>query len=159
MSDSQNINAEENENAAEDPNGHRHMNLDETKVEYLIKCIRRNENAESKKDMVKVNYKILLNPKLRLVRPFMVLFGTAVVAIVTYFRRFPVGRWIVCVCATLVLFLLLGTIMEYLLESYMLQIIRKEIDKRLEEIKEKERLEEEERIRLAREEFEAATNQ
>lgn len=119
------------------------------RVENIVRAIRKNEKAKDKNEIIKVNYKVLIDPKTKLIAPLVTLLGTAVVAVFTYFDKMPAGRWFVVVCATLVLFLLIGYILQNMVEKFEEEAVRNWIGKRLEQ----ERLKDEEKARQEAEEF------
>jgi hypothetical protein len=110
----------------------------EAMIENIIRAIRLNEKNEKKNEVIRVNYKVLIDPKTKLIAPFVTLTGTAVVAVVTYLRNFPQMRWFVTVCSTLVLFMFLGFVLQYMVEKFELDIVKKEVDDRLKKLREEE---------------------
>lgn len=88
-------------------------------------------------------------PKTKLITPFVTLAGTAVISIVTFLRHFPFGEWIVVVFGSVVLFLILGYILEKVIVHFMDVNFAKEEEER--------RLAEEEAARAAEEAAENAS--
>ncbi len=80
----------------------------------------------------------------RLITPLIVLGCTAVIAIYTYFKRYPAGDWFVIVFASVVIFLVIGLIIEKMLNRF-LEI---NYEKAMAEKLEAERLEEEARAAM-----------
>lgn len=64
--------------------------------------------------------------KTALITPFVMLLATAVVAIYTFFQRFPLGRWLVIVLFTLVIFFAIGASIQKIVERYVNAILEKE---------------------------------
>lgn len=87
-------------------------------------------------DIKKVNTK--------LITPLIVLTGTAIIAIFTYFKHYPAGDWFIVVFASVVVFLFIGLLIERMLNRF-LEI---NYEKALEEKREAERLEEEARAAM-----------
>lgn len=119
------------------------------RVENIIRAIRKNEKAKKKTEIIKVNYKVLIDPKTKLIAPFVTLFGASVIAIYTYFDGMPTVRWFLVLCGSLVLFLLFGAVLQNMVEKYEVEAVKRWIDKRLEQ----ERLRDEEKARLEAEEL------
>ena len=137
MSDEDNLeiqDEEAQEGEAEEPqelfDAHPEMWKD-PRVENIIRAIRKNEKAKRKTEIIKVNYKVLIDPKTKLIAPFVTLFGAAVIAIYTFVNGMPTVRWFIVVCATTVLFLLFGSILQNLVEKYEEEAVKKWIDRRL----------------------------
>lgn len=65
------------------------------------------ENEEEKKINIK------------LITPLVVLSCTAIIAIYTYFKHYPVSDWFVIVFASLVIFLLMGLLTEKMIGRFM----------------------------------------
>ncbi len=80
----------------------------------------------------------------KLITPLIVLGCTAIIAIFTYFKRYPVGDWFVIVFVSIVIFLFIGLLIEKMLNRF-LQI---NYDKAMAEKLEAERLEEEARAAM-----------
>ncbi len=80
----------------------------------------------------------------RVVTPLIVLSCTAIIAIFTYFKRYPAGDFFVIVFASVVVFLFIGLVIEKMLNRF-LQI---NYDKAMAEKAEAERLEEEARAAM-----------
>lgn len=119
------------------------------RVENIIRAIRKNEKAKKKTEIIKVNYKVLIDPKTKLIAPFVTLLGASVIAIYTYFDGMPTVRWFLVLCGSLVLFLLFGAVLQNMVEKYEVEAVKRWIDKRLEQ----ERLRDEEKARLEAEEL------
>lgn len=113
------------------------------RVENIIRVIRKNEKAKNKNEIIKVNYKVLIDPKTKLIAPFVTLLGTSVIAIFTYFDNMPTEKWYIAVCVTVVLFLLFGAVLQHMIEKYEEEAVKSWIERRLEQ----ERLKDEERAR------------
>ena len=77
----------------------------------------------------------------KLITPLIVLSATAVIAVFTYFKRYPVGDWFVIVFSSVVIFLIIGFITEKMITRF-LEI---NYEKALAEKQEAERLAEEAR--------------
>ncbi|MBO6242508.1 MAG: hypothetical protein J6O61_17035 [Butyrivibrio sp.] len=77
----------------------------------------------------------------KLITPFIVLFSTAVIAVFTYFKHYPVGDWFVIVFASVVIFLVIGLLTEKMITRF----IEVNNEKVMAEKREAERLEEEAR--------------
>ena len=107
-------------------------------IENIIRAIKKNERSKRKNEYIKINYRALIDPKTKLIAPFVTLFGTAIVAVVTYMRHFETARWFVAVCATLILFLILGTVFQRMVEKFEVDAVKREIDNRLEAEREAE---------------------
>ncbi len=80
----------------------------------------------------------------RLITPLIVLTCTAIIAIFTYFKRYPAGDFFVIVFASVVIFLFIGLVIEKMLNRF-LEI---NYDKAMAEKAEAERLEEEARAAM-----------
>jgi uncharacterized membrane protein len=80
----------------------------------------------------------------RVVTPLIVLTCTAIIAIFTYFKRYPAGDFFVIVFASVVIFLFIGLVIEKMLNRF-LQI---NYDKAMAEKAEAQRLEEEARAAM-----------
>ena len=87
------------------------------RVENIVRAIRKNEKAKNKNEIIKVNYKVLIDPKTKLIAPFVTLLGTAVIAIYTYLNNMPAARWFIVVCTTTVLFLFFGSVLQNMVEK------------------------------------------
>ncbi|SFB66931.1 hypothetical protein [Butyrivibrio sp. YAB3001] len=73
----------------------------------------------------------------KLITPLIVLFSTSIIAIFAYFKHYPVGDWFVIVFASIVIFLILGLIIEKMISrfvdiNYEKAIAEKEEAKRIE---------------------------
>ncbi len=80
----------------------------------------------------------------KLITPLIVLSCTAVIAIFTYFKRYPAGDWFIIVFASVVIFLVIGLIVEKMIARFMEINFEKAEAERLEA----ERLEEEARAAM-----------
>ncbi len=80
----------------------------------------------------------------KLITPLIVLGCTAIIAIFTYFKHYPVGDWLIIVFASVVIFLIIGLIIERMLNRF-LEI---NYEKAMAEKLEAERLEEEARAAM-----------
>ena len=80
----------------------------------------------------------------KVITPLIVLGGTAIIAIFTYFKRYPAGDFFVIVFASVVIFLIIGLIIERMLNRF-LEI---NYEKAMAEKAEQERLEEEARAAM-----------
>ncbi len=80
----------------------------------------------------------------KVITPLIVLGGTAIIAIFTYFKRYPAGDFFVIVFASVVIFLIIGLIIEKMLNRF-LEI---NYEKAMAEKAEAERLEEEARAAM-----------
>ncbi len=88
----------------------------------------------------------------KLITPLIVLSCTAVIAIFTYFKHYPVSDWIVIVFTSVIIFLVIGLIVEKMITRF-LEI---NYEKVLAEKLEAERLEEEARAAMEAEGVENA---
>jgi|GEM_PF-5705967 len=131
-------------------------------IENIIRAIRKNEKSKNKNEYIKINYKVLIDKKTKLIAPFVSLLGTAVIAIVTYMRHFETGRWIIVVFSCLVLFLLFGSILQNMVEKFEIEVVKNEINIRLEAMRKYEEMQkqkEEEEQRAAMEKARKKKNQ
>ncbi len=80
----------------------------------------------------------------KLVTPVIVLTCTAIIAIYTYFERYPVGDWFVIVFASVVIFLVIGLIVEKMITRF----VDINYEKAVAELEEAKRLEEEARAAM-----------
>ncbi|MDC7295297.1 MULTISPECIES: hypothetical protein [unclassified Butyrivibrio] len=55
----------------------------------------------------------------KLITPLIVLSATAVIAVFTYFKRYPVGDWFVIVFSSVVIFLIIGFITEKMITGFL----------------------------------------
>ena len=85
----------------------------------------------------------------KLITPLIVLFSTAVIALFTYFKHYPVGDWFVIVFTTVIIFLVIGLLTEKMITRF----IEINYEKVMAEKQEAERLAEE-----ARKAMEAESN-
>ncbi len=90
----------------------------------------------------------------KLITPLIVLGGTAIIAVFTYFKHYPAGDWFIIVFASVVIFLIIGLIIEKMLNRF-LEI---NYEKALAEKLEAERLEEEARAAMEAEGIDEADN-
>ena len=80
----------------------------------------------------------------KLITPLIVLVCTAIIAIFTYFKRYPVSDWFVIVFASVVVFLIFGLIIEKMINRF----IEVNHEKAMAEKAEAERIEEEARAAM-----------
>ena len=85
------------------------------------------------KQNVKKSVKNGVSAKSRLIAPTIMLSATAVVAIYTYLQRYPIARWLVIVLGTMVLFLIIGLILEKMIEYFEKVNFVKELQKKEQE--------------------------
>ena len=112
-------------------------------VENIVKAIRLNEKKGSQ--VVKINYKVLIDPKVKLIAPFIMLGDTSVIAVYTFLQgNYSKEKWFVIVFSTMVLFLLLGTVLQRFVEKFEVDAVKREIKQRLDEEDEAEKLKEQE---------------
>lgn len=90
----------------------------------------------------------------KLITPLIVLGGTAIIAIFTYFKHYPAGDWFIIVFASVVIFLVIGLICERMLNRFLEINFEKAEAERLEAA----RLEEEARAAMEAEGGEDAEN-
>ena len=57
--------------------------------------------------------------KIKLITPFVMLSGTAIIAIHTYLQRFEMGDWLIIVLGSAVLFLIIGASLEKMITYFM----------------------------------------
>ncbi len=93
-------------------------------------------NTNNIEDLKKFNTK--------LITPLVVLSSTAVIALFTYFKHYPVGEWFVIVFTSVVIFLVIGLITEKMIARF----IEINYQKALAEKLEAERREEEARAAM-----------
>ena len=87
----------------------------------------------------------------KLITPLIVLGCTAIIAIFSYFKHYPVGDWFIIVFASVVVFLIIGLIIEKMINKF----LEVNYEKYLAEKAEAERLEEEARAAMEAEGGEA----
>ena len=80
----------------------------------------------------------------KLITPLIVLVCTAIIAIFTYFKRYPVSDWFIIVFASVVIFLIIGLIIEKMINRF----IDINYEKAMAEKAEAERIEEEARAAM-----------
>lgn len=80
----------------------------------------------------------------KLITPLIVLSCTAIIAIFTYFKHYPAGDWFIIVFASVVIFLVIGLIIEKMITRFM----EINYEKAVAEREEAERLEEEARAAM-----------
>nr|WP_297706223.1 hypothetical protein [uncultured Butyrivibrio sp.] len=80
----------------------------------------------------------------KLVTPLIVLSCTAIIAIFTYFEHYPVGDWFIIVFASVVIFLVIGLIVERMITRF----VDINYEKAMAELEEAKRLEEEARAAM-----------
>ena len=93
-------------------------------------------SAKEKKPVkknVKKSVKNGVDVNSRLIAPIIMLSATAVVAIYTYLQRYPIARWLVIVLGTMVLFLIIGLILEKMIEHFEKANFEKELQKKEQE--------------------------
>ena len=90
----------------------------------------------------------------KLITPLIVLSCTAVIAIFTYFKHYPAGDWFIIVFASVVIFLVIGLIIEKMITRFM----EINYEKAVAEREEAERLEEEARAAMEAEGGEEVEN-
>ena len=93
-------------------------------------------SAKEKKPVkknVKKSVKNGVDVNSRLIAPIIMLSATAVVAIYTYLQRYPIARWLVIVLGTMVLFLIIGLILEKMIEYFEKTNYEKELQKKAQE--------------------------
>ena len=76
------------------------------------------KEKKSVKKNVKKSVKNGVGVNSRLIAPVIMLSATAIVAIYTYLQRYPIARWLVIVLGTMVLFLIIGLILEKMIEYF-----------------------------------------
>lgn len=86
----------------------------------------------------------LKKPNTKLITPLIVLTSTAIIAIYAYFKRYPVGDWFVIVCMAVVIFLVIGLVVEKMITRF----VDINYEKALAEIEEAKKLEEEARAAM-----------
>ncbi|MCR4902125.1 MAG: hypothetical protein K6A23_04645 [Butyrivibrio sp.] len=57
--------------------------------------------------------------KIKLITPFVMLCGTAIISIHTYLQHFKIGDWLIIVLGSAVLFLIIGAILEKMISYFM----------------------------------------
>ena len=90
----------------------------------------------------------------KLITPLIVLSCTAIIAIFTYFKHYPAGDWFIIVFASVVIFLVIGLIIEKMITRFM----EINYEKAVAEREEAERLEEEARAAMEAEGGEEVEN-
>jgi flagellar biosynthesis/type III secretory pathway M-ring protein FliF/YscJ len=90
----------------------------------------------------------------KLITPLIVLSCTAIIAIFTYFKHYPAGDWFIIVFASVVIFLVIGLIIEKMITRFM----EVNYEKAVAEREEAERLEEEARAAMEAEGGEEVEN-
>jgi|GEM_PF-3516613 len=90
----------------------------------------------------------------KLITPLIVLSCTAIIAIFTYFKHYPAGDWFIIVFASVVIFLVIGLIIEKMITRFM----EINYEKGVAEREEAERLEEEARAAMEAEGGEEVEN-
>lgn len=83
-------------------------------------------------------------PNTKLITPLIVLSCTAIIAIYAYFKRYPVGDWFVIVCMSVVIFLVIGLIVEKMITKF----IDINYEKQMAELEEARKLEDEARTAM-----------
>ena len=78
------------------------------------------ENEENKeKNSSFDNIEAIKKINTKLITPLIVLSATAVIAVFTYFKRYPVGDWFIIVFASVVIFLIIGGITEKMIARFL----------------------------------------
>ena len=103
-------------------------------------------NTDNEDELKKFNTK--------LITPLIVLSCTAIIAIFTYFKHYPAGDWFIIVFASVVIFLVIGLIIEKMITRFM----EINYEKAVAEREEAERLEEEARAAMEAEGGEEVEN-
>ena len=91
------------------------------------------KEKKSVKKNVKKSVKNGVGVNSRLIAPVIMLSATAIVAIYTYLQRYPIARWLVIVLGTMVLFLIIGLILEKMIEYFEKTNYEKELQKKAQE--------------------------
>ena len=91
------------------------------------------KEKKSVKKNVKKSVKNGVGVNSRLIAPVIMLSATAIVAIYTYLQRYPIARWLVIVLGTMVLFLIIGLILEKMIEHFEKANFEKELQKKEQE--------------------------
>ena len=89
--------------------------------------------SDKQNKSVKKSVKNGVSANSRLIAPVVMLSATAVVAIYTYLQRYPIARWLVIVLGTMVLFLIIGLILEKMIEYFEKTNYEKELQKKAQE--------------------------
>ncbi|MCH4192840.1 MAG: hypothetical protein LKF52_11070 [Butyrivibrio sp.] len=76
------------------------------------------KKGKKEKKTIKAVRKNGISSGSRLIAPIVMLSATAIVAIYTYLQKYPIGRWLVIVLGTMVLFLIIGLILEKMIEHF-----------------------------------------
>ncbi|WP_026515808.1 hypothetical protein [Butyrivibrio sp. MC2021] len=78
------------------------------------------ENSEKNENLEKFdNIEAIKQINTKLITPLIVLSATSVIAIFTYFKRYPVGDWFIIVFASVVIFLIIGSITEKMITRFL----------------------------------------
>lgn len=80
----------------------------------------------------------------KLITPLIALSATSIIAVFTYFKRYPVGDWFIIVFLSVVIFIIIGFIVEKMITRFQEINYEKIVAERLEQ----ERLEEEARAAM-----------
>lgn len=80
----------------------------------------------------------------KLVTPLIVLFATSIIAIYAYFQHYPVGDWFIIVFSSVLIFLIMGFVIERMITRF----VDINYDKAVAEAEEARRLEEEARAAM-----------
>ena len=91
--------------------------------------------SDKQNKSVKKSVKNGVSANSRLIAPVVMLSATAVVAIYTYLQRYPIGRWLIIVLGTMVLFLIIGLVLETMVEHFEKINFEKELQKKAQEEK------------------------
>ena len=90
-----------------------------------------NEKEEKKESKKRVN----VGARTGMIAPVVCLGCTAVIAIYTYFQDFPLVWWLIIFFASIALFLLLGSVLQTVVELFVERVVkREEEEKRLREL-------------------------
>ena len=77
------------------------------------------ENSEKTENVASFDIEAIKKINTKLITPLIVLSATSVIAIFTYFKRYPVGDWFVIVFASVVIFLIIGLITEKMITRFL----------------------------------------
>ncbi|MCR5606289.1 MAG: hypothetical protein K6F69_05700 [Treponema sp.] len=80
----------------------------------------------------------------KMITPLVVLSATAIISIFTYFKRYPAGDFFIIVFASVIIFLIIGLIVEKMISRF----IEINIEKEMAEKREAEKLEEKARATM-----------
>ena len=77
------------------------------------------ENSEKTESVASFDIEAIKKINTKLITPLIVLSATSVIAIFTYFKRYPVGDWFIIVFASVVIFLIIGLITEKMITRFL----------------------------------------